>query len=62
MCSTCHSGQWAQRGRHVHLDAEGAPVRAGVPGDCDAQYAGRLHGQGAEVHRQGAHADREAQE
>ena len=29
-----------------------------VSGDCDALHAGWLHGQGTEVHRQSAHANR----
>ena len=60
--SWCYRCEWLQCGGHVHLDAKGAPVCAGVPGDSDAQYAGWLHGQSSEVHWQGTYADRETEE
>lgn len=47
-------------GRVVRMAVAAAAVRAGVLGDSYALGAGRLHGQGAQVHREGARADRQA--
>ena len=43
--------------RQFPVAVEGPPVHTRVPGHRDAQHAGRLHGQSAEVHGQGNSAD-----
>ena len=48
--------------RQFPVAVEGPPVHTRVPGHRDAQHAGRLHGQGAEVHGQGDRADRQDQD
>lgn len=45
-------------GRAVRVAVAAAAVRAGLPRHGHALGAGGLHGEGAQVHRKGARADR----
>lgn len=48
-----------QRARRVvRVDVAATAVRAGVPRHRHALRAGRLHGEGTQIHRESARADR----
>lgn len=50
---------WERAGRVVRVAVAAAAVRARVPGHRHALGAGRLHGESAQVHREGSRADRQ---
>lgn len=54
------SGMWQRAGRVVRVAVPPTALRAGVSSYCDALRSSWLYGQSAQVHREGACADRQA--
>lgn len=55
------SNIWSEYVRNVYLAAKGATLRTRISCDRIAFNDGRLYGQSTEVHREGSHANRQAE-